>query len=67
MDELLASMDTRTAGIIRCVYGIGCPQMTLEECGRIFRLTKERVRQITRDTIKKLEYSPMADTLKNLI
>ncbi len=53
---LLDSIDDREATILRLRYGLGQGQepMTLKEIGRIVGLTRERVRQIERETLAKL-------------
>jgi RNA polymerase primary sigma factor len=62
LDELLEVIDEREATILRLRYGLGpgSPEpMTLKEIGKIVGLTRERVRQIERDALKKL-YDVMA-------
>ena len=57
MEELLDLLDDREATILRLRYGLGENQpepMTLKEIGKIVGLTRERVRQIERATLKKL-------------
>lgn len=55
--SLLAIIDEREAAILRLRYGLGEGQgdpMTLKEIGRIVGLTRERVRQIEREALRKL-------------
>ena len=56
MMGLLESIDEREATILRLRYGIGDGQeaMTLKEIGKVVGLTRERVRQIERETLAKL-------------
>ena len=57
LDELLDVIDEREATILRLRYGLGAngeDPMTLKEIGKIVGLTRERVRQIERDALKKL-------------
>ena len=56
LKELLDSIDEREATILRLRYGLGEGQepMTLKEIGKIVGLTRERVRQIERETLAKL-------------
>ena len=53
--EILATLDPREAEIIAMRYGIGFPKArTLEEIGKQFGLTKERIRQIETKALHKL-------------
>ena len=57
LDDLLAVIDEREATILRLRYGLGdgsAEPMTLKEIGRVVGLTRERVRQIERDALRKL-------------
>jgi RNA polymerase primary sigma factor len=56
LKELLESIDEREATILRLRYGLGegAEPMTLKEIGKIVGLTRERVRQIERETLAKL-------------
>ena len=56
LKELLESIDEREATILRLRYGLGegTEPMTLKEIGKIVGLTRERVRQIERETLAKL-------------
>ncbi len=62
MKELLDQIDEREALILRLRYGLdpGKEPLTLREIGRVVGLTRERVRQIERDTLAKL-YRVMDD------
>ena len=60
---LLSLIDEREATILRLRYGLGeggAEPMTLKEIGKIVGLTRERVRQIERDALRKL-YNVMSD------
>ena len=54
--ELLESIDEREATILRLRYGLGESQepMTLKDIGKVVGLTRERVRQIERETLARL-------------
>jgi len=56
LTELLDSIEEREATILRLRYGLGAGQepMTLKEIGKVVGLTRERVRQIERETLAKL-------------
>ena len=48
VDRALETLTERERDIIKYFFGIGCSEMTLEEIGEKFDLTRERVRQIRR-------------------
>lgn len=55
LDKALSTLSEREERIIRLRFGIGEPQTyTLEEVGRVFSLTRERIRQIEARAISKL-------------
>lgn len=55
--ELLDGLTPREAKILRMRFGIDLPtDYTLEEVGRFFDLTRERIRQIEVKAIRKLKY-----------
>ena len=56
LKDLLEVIDEREATILRLRYGLGEGQepMTLKEIGKVVGLTRERVRQIERETLAKL-------------
>ncbi len=56
IDTLLKTLSYREREIIRLRYGLGDGyNYTLEEVGRIFKVTRERVRQIEAKAVKKLQ------------
>ncbi len=55
MEELMRELTDREAGIIRYRYGLADGKAhTLEETGREFDLTRERIRQIEKSVLKRL-------------
>ncbi|HTN75120.1 MAG TPA: RNA polymerase sigma factor RpoD, partial [Pirellulaceae bacterium] len=57
IDSLLKTLTFREREIIRLRYGLGDGYTyTLEEVGRIFKVTRERVRQIEAKAVKKLQH-----------
>src|SRR6056297_254562 len=60
----LATLTEREADIIRLFFGIGCQEMTLEEIGERFGLTRERVRQIKEKAIRRLRHTSRSKLLK---
>jgi RNA polymerase primary sigma factor len=63
LGEILKVIDEREATILRLRYGLGTADgetMTLKEIGKVVGLTRERVRQIEQEALKKL-YGVMGD------
>ena len=57
MDDVLKTLTYREREIIKLRYGIGDGYTyTLEEVGRIFKVTRERVRQVEAKAIRKLQH-----------
>ena len=64
IDELLQTLTYREREIIRLRYGlVDGYSYTLEECGRIFKVTRERVRQIEAKAVAKLQSPSRSDRL----
>ena len=55
VDRALNQLQGKEREILRLCFGIGCSEMTLEEIGDKFNLTRERVRQIKEKAIRKLK------------
>jgi RNA polymerase primary sigma factor len=65
VSRVLASLPRREREVIEMRYGIvGGRSRTLEEVGRAFNITRERVRQIENRTLKKLQTLPQAQQLR---
>ncbi len=60
----LKVLSDRERGIITAFYGIGEPELTLEEIGTKFGLTRERVRQIKEKAIRRLRAESQNKILK---
>jgi RNA polymerase primary sigma factor len=52
--ELLAELTPREERILRMRFGIGMPDHTLEQVGKTFGVTRERIRQIEAKALQKL-------------
>ena len=63
----LSTLTDRERDIIRYFFGISCPEMTLEEIGEKFNLTRERVRQIKEKAIRRLKHSSKSKLLKGYL
>ena len=64
IDRSLTTLTEREADIIRMFFGIACQEMTLEEIGERFGLTRERVRQIKEKAIRRLRHTSRSKLLK---
>jgi RNA polymerase primary sigma factor len=63
--RVLASLPRREREVLEMRYGItGDRVRTLDEVGRAFNITRERVRQIESRTLKKLQTAPEAQELR---
>ena len=67
IERALSTLATREREIIKSFFGIGCQEMTLEEIGERFGLTRERVRQIKEKAIRKLKNSQRSKLLKSYL
>jgi RNA polymerase primary sigma factor len=64
----LSALPDRERRVIELRYGLdGSQPCTLEEVGRAFGVTRERIRQIENNTLKKLESLPEAQGLKDCV
>ena len=63
---LLAGLDSREARILAMRFGIGMSsEHTLEEIGREFGITRERVRQIANRALRRLRRPGVAEHLRS--
>ncbi|MCC7015383.1 MAG: RNA polymerase sigma factor RpoD [Planctomycetes bacterium] len=68
IDEVLQTLTFREREIVKLRYGIGDGYTyTLEEVGRIFRVTRERVRQIEAKAVRKLRHPVRARQLASFL
>jgi RNA polymerase primary sigma factor len=68
IERALDSLPERERKVIELRFGLnGEPPCTLEEVGRAFGVTRERIRQIENNTLKKLESLPEAQGLKDCV
>lgn len=65
---MLATLTKREAGVLRLRYGLidGHPH-TLDEIGRIYGVTRERIRQIESKTMDKLRDPLRSDPLRDYL
>ncbi len=68
IEEVLKTLTYREREIIKLRYGIGDGYTyTLEEVGRIFKVTRERVRQVEAKAIRKLQHPVRARRLEGFL
>lgn len=67
IERALSTLTDRERDIIKSFFGIGCQEMTLEEIGEQFGLTRERVRQIKEKAIRRLRHNARSKLLKSYL
>ena len=67
VERALATLTERERDIVKYFFGIGTAEMTLEEIGEKFGLTRERVRQIKEKAIRRLRHSSRSKQLKTYL
>ncbi len=67
VDRALATLTERERDIIKLFFGISTQEMTLEEIGEKFGLTRERVRQIKEKAIRRLRHTSRSKLLKTYL
>ena len=67
IERALSTLSTREREIVKSFFGIGCQEMTLEEIGERFGLTRERVRQIKEKAIRRLKSPSRSKLLKGYL
>lgn len=71
LDEVLASLSDREARVLRLRFGldpgVGNKQMTLEEVGKVFGVTRERIRQIEAKALRKLKHPSRRKKLQDYL
>ena len=56
LNRAINALPSRERQIVRYFYGIGCQEMSLEEIGERFDLTRERVRQIKEKALRHIKH-----------
>ena len=65
---VLDTLEAREAAVVRMRYGLdGRQPRTLDEIGREFKLSRERIRQIERETMAKLRHPSRAQVLRDYL
>ena len=66
--SMLDSLSPREEKILRLRYGIGGEEEhTLEEIGRMFNVSRERIRQIEKKALGRLRESPYGESLRHFL
>lgn len=65
--RVLDVLNDREQKVIKAFFGIDMQEMTLEEIGDKYNLTRERVRQIKEKAIRRLRYNTKSKTLKTYL
>ncbi len=68
LSRVLDTLEAREAAVVRMRYGLdGGQPKTLDEIGRAFKLSRERIRQIERETMAKLRHPSRAQVLRDYL
>jgi RNA polymerase primary sigma factor len=67
IQKALQILNERERLVITAYFGIGQQEMTLDEIGEKYDLTRERVRQIKEKAIRRLRYNTQNDILKTYL
>ena len=67
ISRALDILNDREKKVIKAFFGIGTSEMTLEEIGDKYNLTRERVRQIKEKAIRRLRHNTKSKTLKSYL
>ncbi len=67
IDRALTTLTMREKEIVKSFYGIQQDEMSLEEIGDKFGLTRERVRQIKEKAVRRLRHSSRSKLLKTYL
>lgn len=62
--RLLEVLPERARNILKAIYGIGCREMTIDEIGERYGLTRERVRQIREKSLRRLRAPEIVRNLR---
>ncbi len=67
INRAFMTLSERERDILRYSFGIGTQELSLEEIGEKFGLTRERVRQIKEKAIRKLRHTSKSNLLKSFL
>ncbi len=68
LDQVLITLSEREAGVVRMRFGLtdGQPK-TLDEIGKVYGVTRERIRQIESKTLSKLRHPSRSQVLRDYL
>ena len=68
LEEVLGTLSDREAKVLKLRFGLeGGKQMTLEQVGKVFGVTRERIRQIEAKALRKLRHPARRRALKDYL
>lgn len=68
LDDVLSTLSDREARVLKLRFGLeGNKQMTLEEVGKVFGVTRERIRQIEAKALRKLKHPSRRKKLQDYL
>ncbi len=67
IERALSTLSKREKEILKLSFGINTPEMSLEEIGKRFCLTRERVRQIREKAIRRLRQNSRSKLLRSYL
>jgi RNA polymerase primary sigma factor len=68
LGEVLSTLSDREAKVLKLRFGLdGSKQMTLEEVGKVFGVTRERIRQIEAKALRKLKHPSRRKKLQDYL
>ena len=67
VERMLQLLTEKEQQIIRAYFGIGEPEMTLDEIGNKYKLTRERVRQIKEKAIRRIRHNTKNKLLRSYL
>lgn len=66
--EAMGDLTYREREVLNCRFGLdGEPPLTLEECGKIFRVSRDRVRQIECKAVRRLQSDPLRKRIEEAL
>lgn len=67
LSDVLSTLTPREESVLKLRYGFNGRERTLEEVGREFNITRERVRQIEEKALRKLRHPSRSKKLKEYL